>query len=514
MATLALGLALGFWILAFLVTGHPWTMVGLFSDAVAYLWMADALSRSGADALASLGHDMLRGGRFPPGYPLYLWLFGADVGPSGMRRANLAQMLSVLACLALTLVLVRRLGGSWLLAVLGAGYVASLPWIHPWALELVSEPLFTALLLVACLMSLHPERRQQRLAMAVLLGLACLVRTMGLALLPALWLHACAGWRAQGLGRSQAGLRAAVLTLLALLPSLAWSLYQSATGLKAGDHYLAEFSAALGASDGLGELVGRQVHAVGAALVPASLGFDALRAPLGLVLLAAAGWAAWRLRHRVGFIAYAWAGLLAILLLWPYPEHAERLVGPLTPLSFGLLVAAANGGRLHLGPARRRALLAAALVAAAVVLHALLIQGQSLLAMRQSIEAAELSAYARAVTLSRDPEPARAADNLHRVLEAAAALDALLPDGACVVSSLPEIVALRASRPVRQLLMPFEAATQPCRYLLAVNLLAPQRGLPALYPLLENGQGLRVAYLSRSAYGFVAAVIVDLEAEP
>jgi 4-amino-4-deoxy-L-arabinose transferase-like glycosyltransferase len=125
-----------------------------------------------------------------PGYPAFLSLFLGAGAPDAafVRRATLAQAgLGVASTLLAFLIALRLLPLGWAFA---AGLLtATLPHFATFSAHLMTEPLFTSLLLasvLAMLSAARPAAGLSRMMLAgVLLGLACLVRPQ-LQLLPAL----------------------------------------------------------------------------------------------------------------------------------------------------------------------------------------------------------------------------------------------------------------------------------------------------------------------------------------
>jgi len=125
-----------------------------------------------------------------PGYPLFLSLFLGDGVPDSafVRRATYAQAaLGVMSTLLAFLIALRVLPLGW--AFLAGAFTALMPHLATVSTHLMTEPLFTSLLLASILAILYAARSEAGIrhyaAAGLLLGLSCLVRPQ-LQLLPPL----------------------------------------------------------------------------------------------------------------------------------------------------------------------------------------------------------------------------------------------------------------------------------------------------------------------------------------
>lgn len=483
------------WLSLYVAVGYPWTQVGSYVDAHYYLLSADALTQ-GVDAAGSrAGATWLTTGRFPPGYPLYLSLFGAARDAEGLVRANLAQMLSLLLMLALCFGYFARAGGSRTKAVLALLAIPALSFVQPWSLELTSEPLFTAMLAGACWMALLPAFPRRWLWMGTLLGLAALVRTLGLVLAPVLALWT---WR-----ETRDWRRAAASLLLACAPALAWQAFQWLG--HAGTHsYATEFQSGIAGIGGWWSSLGERASLLLAALTPRQLPGPAFVA-FGLLLLAALLAAAPRAVRAGDFGSWAALAMLATLLAWPYPEHLERLAGPVAPLLVAVLLAHLR--RADTAPVRRplATTLSVSLLALGAGGH--LLASQRLLQLQGAVRDPLLAPYLRSVVAYNRDDPTRELENYHQVLVAASMLEQFVPPGACVLTTMQLVVRQRSDADVRLLRPPFPPADSSCEYVLAVNL-AARDGVPALYPLDSGQAGLQTVYTTLTSERFLSAALL------
>jgi len=231
--------------LVVLFTG-PWTdptRPQTFSgDAPRYAALADTLLRQHAfgkpheDGLVHCAVEQLRrdNGTLPPadehglypevfrtpGYPAFLAIFG---GRSGLHLAFLAQ--SILGSLAtVSLVQIARQLGCEPRAALVSGYLWALhPAVVTYDLMPLTESLFCSLAMIGLAVSAIKTTPASGVCAGLLIGLAALVRPLGLLYLPTAlilgWNSASRRWRA------------AILTVIvAAMPSTLWMVRNHQTG--------------------------------------------------------------------------------------------------------------------------------------------------------------------------------------------------------------------------------------------------------------------------------------------
>lgn len=169
-----------------------------------------------------------------PGYPAFLSLFVDGIPDQAMlARATLAQAaLGVLSTLLSFLIARRVLPWAW---AMGAGVLVAIqPHLATASSFLVTEPLFTALMLAAVLAGLHamrPEARGRDLALAgLLLGAASLVRPQ---LVPLPFLLLALALPVPGLRPRLRGIALAFACFLAVVGP--WQLRNSAIPRPAGE---------------------------------------------------------------------------------------------------------------------------------------------------------------------------------------------------------------------------------------------------------------------------------------
>lgn len=245
----------------------------------------------------------------PRDHPLYLlWAHVFTWLPVGDKafRVNLCSAVSGALGVALTYILLRRLGADALSAGLGAGALAvsHAYWMHSVRAEVYTTYLFLfASFLLAGVRWLEARRPTVLGLTAFLLGLSAAVHPLALTALPALVL----------LFARAPSRRAVWMGLAGLLAGF---------GTAAGLHRLGQAGADWGASliemitgmiRGLAELPKRAVP---------SAGFALYQFPLSLPLV----WPGWRLlwhrsRWAAGFLGVAWLGDVVFALLFRAPDQ-------------------------------------------------------------------------------------------------------------------------------------------------------------------------------------------------
>ena len=296
--------------------------VGGELDAVSYLLMARYFA---GDVSAAVAAEVQRS-ILPPLYPLLLTL--ADGGRS-LVGAHVLTTLSLLCALFLYHAWLRQQGLCRWQRVALVALFASLPITLGFSLELLSESFYMALSLAALLSLGHaPEARAGHwwIRAGLAIGLAMVCRSVGLALVLSLLVL---GLRS----KSRACVSAFVL---AAMPTLAWRVAKAAQGIDGG--YASAFVARLFDGDqapvfALISNLQRQAEALLNTWLNLLGLFPEWPQQLLAALLGLASCLGMGLRLRKGQ-PDALYGLfyLGMVLAWPYPRHAERLLCPLLPL--------------------------------------------------------------------------------------------------------------------------------------------------------------------------------------
>ena len=199
---------------------------GASGDSTSYLMGAHNLMAGNGYSRYSGGYELKPITGFPPLYSIVLSLpIGLGVDPYQAGRW-INAILFGLNLLVVGLI-VRRLSSSWVAAILSAGLVATQPEQFLWHTWVMSEPLFTCLMLLSLGAILRLQRADRTLGWwtvlaGILVASATLTRLVGASLLLAggLWLLLASkgAWRRRLL-------RGAAFALIAGLPVLAWLVY-------------------------------------------------------------------------------------------------------------------------------------------------------------------------------------------------------------------------------------------------------------------------------------------------
>jgi hypothetical protein len=302
-------------------------------DSVSYLVMAQVFSPWQA-ASAPVAEAFAREAFYPPFFPALLGVLGAA---HHMALAHAVTALLLAACLPLTYLLgVRWLGSRWAAAAATA-VIATLPslWIN--VKGILSEPLFSLLLLAAfLLLEGKGNSSRRRWGLAAVLAALALTRTVGLVVVVAYGLWAITR-PDQPLAERARG------TLPAIVAAAAYALWVLFRPAGTPDDYMrivAEQSRSIFSADsaltGLAFGLLRQASSVAEAWAGSLLIFWVEGHPARLVLAGAVGLlavAGLAIRFLAGK-ADAWMAVayLATFLLWPFYDQMTRFLFPLLPI--------------------------------------------------------------------------------------------------------------------------------------------------------------------------------------
>jgi len=291
---------------------------GSFSDSVRYLFMADYY-RGAPNALTA---QMARESMFPPVFPFILCLFGA--GTEAITTAHIVTILTLLVACVMYLwwLTIQRLTvNEGLMALV---LLLLLPGVFFHSLLIISEFLFLAMAL-GSLAAMEKSRSADYwiLIAAVLVGLSITTRTIGIALLPSLFL-AC---------RSM-GYRKLILTAaFSLGPYVLWQLMRDSS--MAGRGYMGVFSLYLQQFSVMEIFhnLGYQLQVIWQSWIRI---FDRLLASQvvvlhSILLVMVAPVFVLRLT-RLQFEAVFLLVYLGIIVLWPFPNELERFMIILVPI--------------------------------------------------------------------------------------------------------------------------------------------------------------------------------------
>ena len=452
---------------------------GLFSDSAVYLLLADAFRADGAtfDWLTFLFSRY----PFPPLYPLFLAALGG--GAEAARWTHAIGALTLSACAGVIVVWWWRERVPLLFACAAAIVFVLTPVTLFSAMDIFSEPLYLLLTLTAMVaLAPNPPRRSAWYSAAIALGLAGIVRTVGITAIAAFILH----WWLRTGGRQH---RAA--PFLALLPTLVW----------AANKWLRDYD-----SSYVLTVIRFPLHETVPALlgeIPANLralwdhgldNLDILGNPVAGVLLgvllvfAVAGF--FRRAAELRFDAMYLAAYGALILVWPHGEHAGRFLFVVMPI-IGLhaLVAAIALARGVHGIRLRAAIAGVPLVLAAALIVP---SGGVITGTVARFSGGTYHDDVRTETWHRHADDAVARTEADIVREMTAAIVALgnrVEAGACITSVYPQTVMLLTRRPGVFPARPaagareFEQSLRQCPYALLLNSTSDAFGFPAhFYP--------------------------------
>jgi len=486
---------LAFWLQAMVVAlvaaaysvwnAWPNTFVGLFTDTVSYLRMADVLAPWSSGTVDELSRETFRTTLYPPLYPWLLGLLGA--GTNALARAQIVHALTVGAAIVALAAWLRSSIRQPSVAVLATALVALTPAWWSSALKPCSEPLFAALLALSCL----GLRRESWLLAGAAIGAAWLTRAAGIALLPVLVV---------ALARARVDRRTATWAcVLAIAPALLWKL----TRLGMPTHsYTQEYLRMLDGGASIPGALLDQVRVVSSSVAGAAAPGLASTLLGGAVLAAATLSlpAAWRARRPEVVLVPVYLGLV---LVWPFPHETRRLLMPLLPAL--VLVAYEGIARVRMRFAGPAVLFLSLLLAVGSV---------PMLARAAMPVVPELRPY-------RNVDPyyeARDEAQARRILEITARVDAALqsvpqgvPPDACVYATTVDVASFVAGRRFRMPPPPERVPLdQGCRYYF-ISILAPSEGqAPSYYPRALVEGSTRVLFQSVIAQGESGELVAEL----
>jgi hypothetical protein len=412
----------------------------LGSDATYYLMAAATYSPfSATDAVYSAAaHES----RFPPLYPILLAALNAA---DHLDRAAIATVLCFLLALSVFYAWCRELGLPKAPATAAVLIFALLPGSYMLALYPQSEYLYVLLSLAALWLLERHERTQRRIdifSAAVLIAAACLTRTVGVCLLVPLVLSVFRARRPS----------AFAALVVATAPLLLWHLLHATNagyGVVVANIYTHATPQALWAQVASSWTTLR--YGLAKDVIYFGGMFSATQV-LAALMLAAAICRCMRLRvDGVYVLTY-----LAILLVWPFPEEAPRLVWVILP------VALAQTMLLLLGGSDARSVRGYACMLLAGAIFVLTLPTAAIVAQRYRAAAASEIDHADRYVAWYDPDPAKAAIGVRTtqtIVDGLRQINQLAPAGACVISTKPDLVNYYAHRD--STLPPVDSDSQP-----------------------------------------------------
>ena len=296
-------------------------LVSLGDDEQVYVLTAQSFAGSAPNP--AVADQAARDSQYPPLYPL---LLAASSRGTNIQVAHWVTGGALFLAFGALYFWLRLENVSRPLVAAAVLVVAILPGTYSQALYLHSENLFV-LCSVTALAGFAAARQTQRTAWlvtaAVFVACASMTRTIGVVLFPALIL---AAWRTKG----SVAIRLLAL-LLGLAPQLIWSyLHRPEVG------YLSSF-AGRSQSLALGEWLVRFRNELAALYFGFLENFIQTNTLIwgvnGLILLCVVA-TLWRLAQRREDAVYAFA-YVTVIMLWPFPAEAQRLIWAITPVLLG-----------------------------------------------------------------------------------------------------------------------------------------------------------------------------------
>ncbi len=488
--------------------------LGTFSDSIDYLVLSEYYSRHFRDVVPQYAVAFFGQSRFPPLFPLAL--AAVDASPLNLQPALLLSgAFAILAVVATSAWYVTEIRPTWVSALLVlVGTAAAAPMLQ--LINPVSEPFMQMLLMPAFILAARrPRPGSSLIVLAALVGLIPLARMAGVALVAAfvIWLI-----RRSDVPRRQGLLYAVV----ALLPASAWLGYRSLLPIE--ESYVASLSAQR-MLDAFGGWLGLLSQPLNLLSGLASV-FDPLLGPLAwagatLVVILAVLALPSRLRSN-SLDAWYTMAYVGLVLIWPYPAEATRLMSAILPVVLlqawngASLVATAGAGR-EWSTRQWPALFAVAWVIACMPAWWHIVHRASL-----PIDP-DLERYRRspAYFMSESDELAIAGTGAWaRIVAMAEELPQVVPRNDCVYTFFPAMIWVLSGQRTRVKPIPSDVARgrmsldqlRDCRFLMPVNTSSAQTGVPPLYPLDALRDRTRPVLKSEFAFRdgrVVAAVLLE-----
>lgn len=407
------------------LTDYP----GPNSDSLVYIYHAVWYSGGGEQWLS----DFVRGSPFPPGFPLWLSVFGA--APENVTAAVVANSIACIISLAAFSVLARTYGitGFPNLALCLVTYLGF--YFFSFTRSVGSEGLYMAFSFgaLAWLRTVDATASRQKLtAIALMVGTAYLVRSIGFLLIVAYVANEIRYRRLQLLP-----------ALVMLVPIVCWAIVTNVF-FDGGRSYVAQFLG-LNPIENLPAWISTNVAALTAALEHFTGWHKLLAIALFLAVMANVARRTWSLDPvAIYFLAY-----LLVLLLWPYPSHMDRLFLPLWPLCVLLLFdlirflrPLSKGWKTAMAGTLGIAMLAGSIIRFVEV------GGWEL------PEHLEKYRYTTPIMAQRSSDDAaRLADHLHRGIVAATETARFVGPDQCVSSIVPHFVSFYSRRRVARIML-------------------------------------------------------------
>jgi hypothetical protein len=480
-----------------------WTseLVGLGGDNAYYVLTARYFSPY--SPTSEVPHYFATHNQYPPLYPLLLGLSG---GADNLLVAHVVTTLFLLAAFGLLYWYARLLGAT--VAAAGALIVAfaALPGTYTQALYLHSENLFLMFTLLALALTMTGEVTRCThyfLLAAVAIAATALTRSAGITLLGA-WLIYLPLRRIPDWPK---------WVVAATAPVLLWGIFSS----HEGPHYLTLFTTTF-QSDIFAELYAH-IRIEVAALIYGwldniSQGGDhtpLIETVIGMVCLAGA-WARLRTGELDGWYALLY---LLMILIWPFPAEAQRLVFAIQPILLAQGVRLLSRLTFAVTRGSRRTLIAGLLPVTLLLMAA---PDLALTIQRFRAEMpVELESFRRSPewygdTIANNTRRARFSHDLINNLRA---VPQFVPKNECIFAIKPSIVGLYTERvalnPPRETqddrAFWSEIKMANCHYVYFMNFTSPS--FPSFYPYNRVQASLRIVkvFQMQDAPSFVTSML-------
>jgi hypothetical protein len=486
--------------------GQP--VIGMFSDSVWYLAIADYYRSLVGPEIPIHAQTAYDTSRFPPLYALLIAIVGG-----GMDRQDIVNHLSIGLTVVAGITVVawlRSLGTTTLVAVSALPAVYVTPAILDWLLVPLSEPLFLACLAVTLVAAQRARKGALDITVvAALVSILPLVRSAGIVLAAAfaVWLV-----RMQHVSLARRVLAAGIATA----PAILWALYRSTKPVFLD--YGSEVSLARILEEGgtLGSFAISQFVAIAGA-VQSWFGVTSWSpASVVIVALGVAACHGWWLRIRDWQLDAIFMPLyVGMLLVWPYPLEMPRLLGVTMPIVAAWAVLSVSHWITRQPTATRLAQGVALVATAGVVLS---LPAWASMLQRASLPTDQaLEPYKRtpAYFLAGDDDIAlRGLETSARVFAVVDEASSIVPASECVFTTQTAL-AMAASRgklkvtltPKIDLNQPLAPQLAECRYLIVMQLGSRQAHAAPLYPLQEVRTVMEPVLVSKQDEAIAAALL-------
>jgi hypothetical protein len=298
--------------------------IGFVADDALYLLMADAFSpfhprETVLEYVRGISH-------LPPLYPLVLALLGG--GSDGIALAFMVQGVCLVVALALCGRLAARMLADDIAGLLVLVIMLVALGTVRFSTEIWSEFLYLALAGGTLLCAERPHSRRLLLLAAACAGLAAITRGAGITLLVALLVTVAAR-----MPRALPAIAAVALSPLVICAML---------GVGGGIDYLDILRSKYGEADAIAAVLEANLRALGAGTMHTFVAKSATSSTVAAAILAPLALLGWAARWRECAALYTLM-YVTLLVVWPFPAVAHRLVYPLVPL---ILIYAAYGARV------------------------------------------------------------------------------------------------------------------------------------------------------------------------